>query len=679
MSLQIAANHLASKGRGPDSQLVHMAPTEVAGLQALAKAHGGSLTINPETGLPEAGFLSNILPMVIGAGLAAATGGTSLAMSPAMIGMVTGAGYGLIKGDLKAGLMAGLGAYGGAGMMGSVLGAGADAAAAGAVNQGMTAANTTVPTAADLGAGFQQHMATQGYAPITEGISNAASTGVGAGQYGLGPTTAGPGVMPPVAAPTTQMPSQVAMNQHLGDLATAAKDQFMNNTGFMDQMKGGLGAISQNPSQLMTMKNAGYGLAAAAPMLLQEPKQATYEGDSEQAKYTYSPGRVENPEAGQYASSERQWFQPRYTRVMASGGPVAAMSARNEDLTLLANGGQQFADGGDVSSYTFDPATQKYNKTAFAEQAPSALSQLSHSNQRMYGLMMNGLGGMAPAASDAVAQQLLARQNAANRPSQYTYNPTAQQYVQAMADGGSVDYEFDPVTKQYKPKQAAAMGAVQPIMATTASGGTNPTLDPKVAEFLDRETPAERDARMQNVSNIIGLLTPGGMASAAMQGLGALVGNQPTPGSAPVVAMGSDNGFGGGTGGSNAGVAVESMGTSAGYDGSAVGGGYSDGSDGGYWAHGGAIPAAKGRFLRGPGDGVSDSIPATIGGKQPARLADGEFVVPARIVSELGNGSSEAGARKLYAMMDRVQKARRKTVGKNKVATDSKAEKMLPA
>jgi len=86
-----------------------------------------------------------------------------------------------------------------------------------------------------------------------------------------------------------------------------------------------------------------------------------------------------------------------------------------------------------------------------------------------------------------------------------------------------------------------------------------------------------------------------------------------------------------------------------------------------------------GRMLRGPGDGVSDSIPATIGGKQPARLADGEFVVPARIVSELGNGSSEAGARKLYAMLDRVQNARKKSVGKDKVAVDSKAEKMLPA
>ena len=92
-------------------------------------------------------------------------------------------------------------------------------------------------------------------------------------------------------------------------------------------------------------------------------------------------------------------------------------------------------------------------------------------------------------------------------------------------------------------------------------------------------------------------------------------------------------------------------------------GGYSDG----------------GRLLRGPGDGVSDNIPAMIGDRQPARLADGEFVVPARIVSEIGNGSTEAGARKLYAMMDRVQRARGKTVGKHKVATDTNAERLLPA
>jgi hypothetical protein len=87
-----------------------------------------------------------------------------------------------------------------------------------------------------------------------------------------------------------------------------------------------------------------------------------------------------------------------------------------------------------------------------------------------------------------------------------------------------------------------------------------------------------------------------------------------------------------------------------------------------------------GRLLKGPGDGVSDSIPATIGrNQQPARLADGEFVIPARIVSELGNGSTDAGAKKLYAMMDRVQRARGKTTGKNKVAANSRADKHLPA
>ena len=71
-------------------------------------------------------------------------------------------------------------------------------------------------------------------------------------------------------------------------------------------------------------------------------------------------------------------------------------------------------------------------------------------------------------------------------------------------------------------------------------------------------------------------------------------------------------------------------------------GGYSDG----------------GRMLKGPGDGMSDDIPATIADKQPARLANDEFVVPADVVSHLGNGSSDAGAKQLYKMMDRVRQAR---------------------
>ena len=68
--------------------------------------------------------------------------------------------------------------------------------------------------------------------------------------------------------------------------------------------------------------------------------------------------------------------------------------------------------------------------------------------------------------------------------------------------------------------------------------------------------------------------------------------------------------------------------------------------------------ARGGRMLKGPGDGMSDDIPATIAGKQPARLANEEFVIPADVVSHLGNGSSEAGAKQLYKMMDRIRKAR---------------------
>jgi hypothetical protein len=83
-----------------------------------------------------------------------------------------------------------------------------------------------------------------------------------------------------------------------------------------------------------------------------------------------------------------------------------------------------------------------------------------------------------------------------------------------------------------------------------------------------------------------------------------------------------------------------------------------------------------GQMLKGPGDGMSDSIPAKIGANQPARLADNEFVVPADVVSHLGNGSSDAGAKKLYSMMDKVRKAR---TGKKVQAPKINADKYMPA
>lgn len=129
--LSVLANPLAqqlqSYGRGDDTVLVHMTPNEVNSLQGLAMAHGGSLTINPHTGLPEAGFLGKILPMLLGVGLNFILPGSGLAIkglsTAAQAGLMTGLGATAITGDIQKGLMAGLGAFGGASLAGGVQGA----------------------------------------------------------------------------------------------------------------------------------------------------------------------------------------------------------------------------------------------------------------------------------------------------------------------------------------------------------------------------------------------------------------------------------------------------------------------------------------------------------------------------------------------------------------------------
>lgn len=93
-------------------------------------------------------------------------------------------------------------------------------------------------------------------------------------------------------------------------------------------------------------------------------------------------------------------------------------------------------------------------------------------------------------------------------------------------------------------------------------------------------------------------------------------------------------------------------------------------------AAGGIATMARGRYLGGDSDGMADKVPARIDGQQEARLSDGEFVVPADVVSHLGNGNSEAGAKVLFAMMDRIRNAR---TGNKKQGKKINARKMLPA
>jgi hypothetical protein len=286
--------------------LVHMAPKEVAGLQALAMAHGGSLTVNPQTGLPEAGFLKNLLPTLIGAGLMFATGGTGAALIPglsnaATIGLGIGGVQALRTGSLKKGLMAGLGAYGGAGMMGSVLGAGtgamgeAAAQATQAANPGLTAGEI----ARDMGS----------MSPVTGTFQPAAGF-----------------VQPEIAA---------AVNP-----ATATAGQ---------QTMTGLKAIADKPSSFFTKDNLKYGAAALAPVLSQEQQAVNAPRDTEQFRYAYDPGRAMPPtrvgDVGEFT-----YYRPSYTRLAADGGlmdlPVQRMSDRNDAETMMANGGQMYAGGG---------------------------------------------------------------------------------------------------------------------------------------------------------------------------------------------------------------------------------------------------------------------------------------------------------------------------------------------
>lgn len=438
MSLEIAAQHLASRGRGPDTTLVHMAPQEVAGLQALAKAHGGTLTVNPDTGLPEAGFLKNLLPTIIGFGIQATTGIPAWA-----IGLGLGAAETARTGSLGKGLMAGMGAYGGAGLGAGIAGTGAQALGA-ETAAGMMGANQAAAmmpqTAQQLGASFASDMAAQGINPVAQAAAQAVPAGfeqfapsaTNFGAFGEAPIQAAEAIQQVAPQTVTQAPQVYSPTQ-----IEEAVAERMKSASAADKLSAGLGAYANDPSALLNKDMARAGIAGLAPALLATPSPALYRGSKPEYEYTYKDGQYTRVPVGTRDSMTQT---PRM--FYAAGGPVDEMSRRNDALTIMSNGGQMFASGG--------------------------------------------------------------------------------------------------------------------------------------------------------VSHL---------------------------------------------------------------------GDYSDG----------------GRLLKGPGDGVSDSIPATIADKRPARLADGEFVVPARIVSELGNGSTNAGARKLYAMMDRIQKSRGKTTGKNRVAVDSRADKALPA
>jgi len=255
MSLQNLANQMQSTGRGGDTMLVHMNPKEVAGLQQLAMAHGGSLTINPQTGLPEAGFLSSLLPTVLGMALAPATGGASLGLTEAwQTAALVGAGTGLMTGSLKKGLMAGLGAFGGAGMAPGIMGASTAAPTAAANVVGNTAQNmgalyqggANAATGAGASLGTAQNMGVLNQNAALAPVTNTAQN--------MGPLYQGAGVPPTSTAINTPVVGQGGAPSVFDKFGSGLKNIITNQDGagsrFVDENKKNL--LSSGISMLMS-------------------------------------------------------------------------------------------------------------------------------------------------------------------------------------------------------------------------------------------------------------------------------------------------------------------------------------------------------------------------------------------------------------------------------------------
>jgi hypothetical protein len=620
MSLAHAAEHLKKHGRGPDTELVHMSKKEIKGLQELAMAHGGSLTINPHTGLPEAGFLDSLLPTIIGVGLSVASGG---ALTPLMAAGITGAGYGIATGDLNKGLMAGLGAYGGAG-----LGAGLSSAGAAAADTAATAA------------------------------TNQAATNIGGQAATLGTQTAQTAGLDAVGQKSLEEAfRQQAIDEGGNAVARASAPAATNISGNLAQAGQGVTALGNEAGRSAFMAGAptgtlpalGYSAVNAAspqPKIPGTPGPDEY--DNRLSKYKLSPDykAYEAPRPNPYYSAQYQNYaeggitgMPPQTNFanpsqsmmgtsqydmpvdpmsgniaqrMAEGGVTGSGQMQlNVPLSVGGGGG----DGG-FSGKEYSPAGSGFGGGGFGPDvnnfgggggyAPPGGPQMQR------GLGGKGLGGPGPQFSDTFGPSLTGMSDMLrgfSNPDQALIGPMQQQFSQEM-----------PENQRMQRGIGFARGG-----HLSASAGI-----PETGIYSDSDL-VTRGEQALGASNakLAQIYKKAGLKYAA----------------AP---KGGIEKLGGGFSEAGAGGGLSHL------------GGYSDG----------------GRMLKGPGDGMSDDIPAMIGKKQPARLADGEFVVPADVVSHLGNGSTDAGAKKLYGMMDKIRKAR---TGRKAQGKQINPNKFLPA
>jgi hypothetical protein len=435
MNYAQTSKKLAAKGRNGDSMLVHMTPSEVGGLQALALAHGTSMTTNPTTGLPEAFKLKSLLPMLAGFALAPLTAGTSLAFlgaSPLAAGMTVGGVEALRTGDIGKGLLAGLGAYGGSGLGSALTSTGAQAATTAALPVGGATA-TGIP-----------------------GLSSA-TPGLVPTQASLVPGAASSSF---VQGAGSSLPSNIMSSASTSALENAAANQFASQ-GFGSQIGQGAQAAANNPNMFMSnlssqfpssMGKAAAGIGLAQPFIppppeiaLPEEEELNYEGP-----YTPTERQVRYPGPSR-SSREFMYFNPSNPIPYAEGGETTDRAIRQPGADYNVNQGE--------FDYGFKPveiakAVASGNPNAIGGKGAAGANQVvgyTSSGEPIYarnqaqgdlgplGAAMGGKGAMSSAApagmSSADAKKF--GYDKYTDPQGYKYDPDTQQLVQ-MAKGGSV-------------------------------------------------------------------------------------------------------------------------------------------------------------------------------------------------------------------------------------------------
>jgi hypothetical protein len=679
MMLQHTANHLAAQGRNGDSMLMHVTPHEVAGLQALAQRHGGSLTVNPQTGLPEANFLDDIglgavnqfVPAIAGfaldsflPGAGQAVGGVFGLSGAAGTAAIVGGLAGLSSGSLGKGIMAGLGAYGGAslssglGAMGSDVNTRAANAAFDANNPAMDAERTAAIQAAakpDISAGFGAAAAR----PMDFLKDNKFAIGAAA-------LPALAGLATPGASPTP-LKNTGYIRRYEKNPVTGALEQVeaVPVDQFGDRSAVSFGGVGQ-PVKYAAGGTTGTHLAYNPTT----KKYDTVDASGKPVGPVTFGGVAPNTNVADPADT-RSDSEKAYDYLMGKPGAKNPMLFYHQqaDQGVLVPADLETRTGGHYvineagTGYDWVPDTTGAATPAAGLEALNAGSTKGGSSK-----FDNKLDGEPNAAWNAMSDSEKAAYFA-NNPIEGSIRHGIQTLF-GYTVPGFLQNKFYPEFVAAQKMISQGIDPGNPLSAQQAAAG--------VAFGTDAERQANLDAitaqvQAENASTGIATNNPGDPSSGRGDG--------------------GDGGDNGGRG-VNPGGFSNSMtrsGDSVGGSMAAHGGYLKNGHFEQHMAQGGIAALAGGglgslggysdggQLLKGPGDGVSDSIPATIGQGQPARLADGEFVIPARIVSELGNGSTEAGAKQLYAMMARIQAGRAKTTGKNKVATDSKADRHLPA